>query len=166
MGTLMNMAIEADFKQALSCWASGVSVVTAESAGQKYGVTVSSFSSLSLKPPLILFCLNDNSQMLPLIDEAKGFAVNILSTAQGDVSGHFATPGREPGPHFGEIEIEGDVGPHPVLAGVSAHLQCELHNKLAEGDHTIIVGKVVAAAGNPEAAPLVYFQRGYRELIR
>jgi len=165
MGKLMHMAIQADFKQALSCWASGVSVITAEANGLKHGVTVSSFSSLSLDPPLILFCLNDKSRLLPMIDDAKGFAVNILAKHQGDVSGHFASPNREPAEHFGDIEIDGEAsGDHPVLVGASAHLQCVLHNKLSEGDHTIIVGRVVAATGREDAAPLVYFRRGYRDL--
>lgn len=160
------MGIEADFKRALSCWASGVSVVTARVGELRYGVTVSSFSSLSLNPPLVLFCLNITSQLNGFIDDARGFAVNILSTEQEDISVHFATAQREPGSSFGDIDIEAQLGPHPVLAGVSAHLQCVLHSKVSEGDHAIVIGRVTEAAGHPDRPPLVYYRRAYREITQ
>lgn len=160
----MRMAIEADFKQALACWASGVSVVTVRSGDLMYGVTVSSFSSLSLNPPLILFCLNAASNMLPLLDETQSFAVNILAEGQGNVSGYFAAPNRDPSPDFGDIAVVDGAGPHPVLVGASAYLQCKLHNRIDEGDHAIVIGQVTAAVGDHDASPLVYFQRGYREI--
>lgn len=152
------------FKAALSGWASGVCVVTTNANGMLYGLTVSSFTSLSLEPPLVLVCLNNQNRMPELIGEANGFAVSILGRHQESASRYFARSGRLPTPDFTEIEGEWTASGQPVVRGSIGWLACELHKTILEGDHTIVMGRVVETFADPEGEPLVYFRRGYRSI--
>ncbi len=154
------------FKTALSCWASGVCVVTTNANGMLYGLTVSSFTSLSLDPPLVLVCLNNANRMPELIGEAHGFAVSILGRHQETASRYFARSGRLPTPDFTEIEGEWTASGQPVVKGSIAWLACEQHMAIAEGDHTIVIGRVVETYADPEGQPLLYFRRGYHDISR
>ncbi len=154
-----------DFKGALGSWASGVTVVTTELAGQVYGITVSSFSSLSVDPVLILVSLADSNQLPGMIRESGRFAVSILAADQEDVSRYFATSGRAPAPAFDpSIPVEAWVTGAPLIAGAIAQLDCSLHEAVPGGDHTIVIGKVLGARYDPGRAPLIYFRRAYRKL--
>jgi flavin reductase (DIM6/NTAB) family NADH-FMN oxidoreductase RutF len=154
-----------DFKGALGSWASGVTVVTTELDGLVYGITVSSFSSLSVDPVLVLVSLADSNQLPGMIRRSKRFAVSILAAGQEHVSQYFATSGREPAPAFApEIPTEQWLTGCPLITGAIAQLDCELHEALPGGDHTIVIGRVVGARYDPERAPLVYFRRAYRSL--
>ena len=154
------------FRSVLSCWASGVCVVTTHSDGLLYGLTVSSFSSLSLDPPLVLVCLANNNRIVGMIEASRGFAVSMLDQSQQAASNYFARPGRLPTPDFTEIEGEWTPSGQPVLQGAMAWMTCELHEALPRGDHTIVVGKVSDTFAAPDRAPLVYWSRGYRSLVR
>ncbi len=159
------MTIAQDFKGALSSWASGVSVVTTASGGMLYGLTVSSFSSLSLDPPLVLVCLNNTNRMPAMIEEAGGFAVSILAKGQENASAYFARTGRTPTPDFAEIEGEYTANGQPVVKGALAYVVCSLHETISQGDHTIVIGAVLEAASREDGEPLVYWRRGYRGLM-
>lgn len=151
-----------DFKGALGSWAAGVTIVTTKHDAGFYGITVSSFSSLSVDPLLILVCVMNSNHMARLIPESGRFAVSILADDQAEVSSYFAVSGRDPGPHFDGIEfVEWHTGA-PIIAGALAHLDCELQAAIPGGDHTIMIGRVVGAASNPDAKPLLYYRRGYR----
>lgn len=157
------MALADDFKDALARWATGVSVVTVNDGGLLYGITVSSLTSVSLEPPLVLICIADTNRMTAMIRTARRFAVSILREDQVDASNYFATPGREPTQGFVEIEGEWSVLRQPIVKGALGHLVCELHAIHDGGDHAIVVGQVVHA--DAEAGrPLLYWSRGYREL--
>lgn len=151
-----------DFKAALGSWCAGVTVVTTRQDDLVYGITVSSFSSLSLDPRLILVCIADTNRLATMIQETKKFAVSILAEGQEQVSNYFAISGREPVPAFDEFgTIEWHTG-SPIIDGAAAHLDCALHEAIPAGDHTIIIGRVLGAAARPEKKPLLYFRRGYR----
>jgi flavin reductase (DIM6/NTAB) family NADH-FMN oxidoreductase RutF len=152
-----------DFKVALGSWASGVTVVTTELDGLVYGITVSSFSSLSMDPRLILVSLQDTNHLPGMIKQSRKFAVSILAYGQDEISGYFATSGRDPAPEFDAIipVRVGTVG-CPVIEGALATIECELEETIQGGDHTIAVGRVVGAVANPELQPLIYFRRAYR----
>lgn len=153
-----------DFRAALSSWAAGVTVVTTRQAGKVYGITVSSFSSLSLDPILILVCLADSNRLPRMIEASGHFAVSILAAGQEHVSSWFAVSGREPVETFEEFgTIEWHTG-SPIISGAIAHLDCRLERSLAGGDHTIVIGRVLGAAHDPARQPLIYFRRGYRAL--
>lgn len=154
-----------DFKGALGSWASGVTVVTTELDGLVYGITVSSFSSLSVDPVLVLVSLADTNHLPRMIRQSGRFAISILAEGQEDVSKYFATSGRDPAPAFDpSIPTEQWVTGCPLIPGAIAQLDCELHEALPGGDHTIIVGRVVGARFDPDRAPLIYFRRAYRSL--
>lgn len=154
-----------DFKGALGSWASGVTVVTTRLEDVVYGITVSSFSSLSMEPRLILVSLQDSNHLPHMIRKSKRFGVSILATGQEEVSGYFSTSGRDPSADFGEgIQTEiGETG-SPLITGALAQIDCELEEAYPGGDHTIAVGRVVAANFDPRKLPLMYFRRAYRTL--
>ena len=156
------MALTDDFKAALSSWASGVSVVTTNAGGLLYGLTVSSFTSLSLDPPLILVCIDNRNRFPTMVAEAGGFAVSILAREQEAASNYFAGSGRLPTPNFTTIEGEWTESGQPVVKGAAAHIVCRLHDQLQRGDHTIIIGEVVEARTDDSKMPLLYWKRGYR----
>lgn len=156
-------ASAAEFKAALSRWASGVSVVTTSHGGLLYGLTVSSFASVSLDPPLILVCLHNDNRMPEMIRQGGGFAVSILGSHQQAASNYFARSGREPTPGFTEIDGEWTPQGQPVVKGSLAHLVCALHAWIPQGDHTITIGRVIATQV-AEGEPLVYYNRGYRSV--
>jgi len=151
---------DAQFKAAMSHFASGVTVVTTEHAGVQYGMTVASFASLSLHPPLVLVCIEKSVKSHDAIALAGKFGVSILAQAQQDVSGRFASKVED---KFAGMPVRmGELGV-PLIDGALCALECRLHAQLAGGDHTIFVGEVVEASCS-DGAPLVYYRSGYREL--
>ncbi|MCZ7575917.1 MAG: flavin reductase family protein [Dehalococcoidia bacterium] len=154
-----------DFKGALGSWASGVTVVTTKLDGMVYGITVSSFASLSIDPLLITVSLADSNHLPGMIKQSKQFAVSILAADQQDVSAYFARAGRDPQPGF-ETPVKAKpwhTG-SPIIEGAIAHLDCNLEQAFQGGDHTIVVGRVAGAAFDPSKQPLVYFRRAYRSV--
>src|SRR5262249_54326152 len=141
-------------------FASGVTVVTTASGNELYGMTVSSFASLSLNPPLVLICIDKSVPTHDAIREAGCFVVNILEKRQEHLSRRFATTATDK--FKGVAWHSGNLG-LPVLADTLAAIECRLHNVLDGGDHTIFVGEVVDAEVR-EGAPLLYYRRGYHEL--
>ncbi len=152
-----------DFKNVLASWASGVSVVTTRAGDLVYGLTVSSFASVSLDPPLVLVCLANRNRLPSMIHDAGRFAVSLLAADQRFISGALARSGREPAPDLGVAAIPTEAGV-PVVADAIAHLACDLHAEMTVGDHTIIVGRVTEAVARPDLEPLVYWRRRYREV--
>lgn len=154
-----------DFKGAMGSWASGVTVVTTRLDGEVYGITVSSFSSLSMDPRLILVSLQDSNHLPHMIKKSKHFGVSILALGQDEISGYFSKSGRSPAPSFGDdIPVQVMETGSPLIAGALAHIDCELEEALPGGDHTIAIGRVVGASFDPDKLPLMYFRRAYRTL--
>ncbi len=158
------MALSDDFKDALASWASGVSIVATRAGGLVHGVTVSSFASLSLEPPLVIACVASGSRLPPMVREARRFAISLLSADQDAASSAFARSTREPAPSFVGVAEDRTASGMPVVAGAMAHLDCELHSELAVGDHTILVGRVIEAVTYPDKSPLLYYRRRYHRL--
>src|SRR6266849_3321053 len=132
------MAIdEAAFKSAMSHFASGVTVVTTEHGGRPYGMTVASFASLSLHPPLVLVCIERSVKTHDAIAASGKYGVSILSSAQADISSKFASRSDD---KFNGVElIEGDLDV-PLIAGALTAIECRLYDQLPGGDHTIFIG--------------------------
>jgi flavin reductase (DIM6/NTAB) family NADH-FMN oxidoreductase RutF len=155
-----------DFKAALGSWAAGVTVVTTRLKDSVYGLTVSSFSSLSMDPRLILVCLADTNRLPRMIEESGHFGVSILAEGQDEVSAWFSRSGREPVPAFPpEIPVDTARTGSPLIRGAIAHIDCALEAALPGGDHTIMVGRVVSAHAHPDKNPLLYYRRAYRGLV-
>lgn len=151
---------EARFKLAMSHFASGVTVVTTEHEGRPYGMTVASFASLSLNPPLVLICIEKNVKTHDAIDAAGVFGVSMLAQSQAAVSNRFASKSED---KFTDAAIHrGSLGV-PLIDGAICTLECRITDRLPGGDHTIFVGEVLHSE-TEESAPLIYFRSGYREL--
>jgi len=156
------MAIDdAQFKLAMSHFASGVTVVTTEHQGVDYGLTVASFASLSLNPPLVLICISKSSSSHDAIAASEKFGVSILAGDQAEVSGRFAARG---GDKFSGLDIRrGELG-LPLIGGALTTLECRVHQQIDGGDHSIFLGEVVDTQTR-EGAPLLYFRAAYREML-
>lgn len=151
---------DAGFKLAMSHFVSGVTVVTTAVDGTLHGMTVASFASLSLHPPLVLICIEKGVKSHDAIAAAQKFGVSILGGDQAEISSRFAS--RRDDRFEGVAVRTGELGV-PLIEGAICTLECRLHDTLPGGDHTIFVGEVVDARTH-ESSPLVYFRSGYREL--
>jgi flavin reductase (DIM6/NTAB) family NADH-FMN oxidoreductase RutF len=154
------------FRKAMGSFPTGVTVVTVASDGGKmHGLTVNSFSSVSLDPMLVLVCLDQASRSLGLIERAGAFAVNVLSAGQQDISRWFANQHRPAGPTmFHGVAFEPGVTGCPVLAGTTAAFDCRLRQSHRAGDHLIVLGEVIALAHRPWLAPLIFHAGTYKSL--
>jgi len=151
------------YKAVLRRWASGVTVVTTRAGEEIAGMTASSFTSVSLDPPLVLICADKRSNTLPVIERAGVFAVNVLAEEQHELSARFALAGNE------ALRFEGlacDRGPtgSPWLPGSLAVLDCRTVAAHEAGDHVIYVGEVQAVHIDDAQSPLVYYDAAYRRL--
>ena len=154
---------EQDFKAAMGRFATGVTVATAATPdGGRVGITVSSFTSLSLNPPLVLFCLDKKGASYPVFTSASGFAVHILSANQQAVGEAFAKRGQGPERWQGLSLTEGPHGA-PLIAESLASIACRRHALFDGGDHTIVVGQVEGLSIT-NGQPLLYWQRGWHQL--
>lgn len=147
-----------EFKSALSRWVTGVAVVTTRSrAGDVAGLTANSVTSVSLDPPLVLFCLAHSSTSKPAFDATDRFAVNILGRSQQALAVAFAQPG---GDKFAGVGWRpGQLG-IPLLDGAVAQLECRIVQVHPAGDHTIMVGEVERIRVSDEK-PLVHYRGMY-----
>jgi flavin reductase (DIM6/NTAB) family NADH-FMN oxidoreductase RutF len=150
-----------DFRNALSRFASGVTVITTRDAeGRLHGLTVSAFASVSLDPPLVLISIEKATASHHAFLESGVFAVNILAAEQQWLSDHFASPLED---KFEGVKIEMSENDLPHIDGVLCSLDCTLKQSYDGGDHTIFVGEVEYSKVS-EGDPLLYFRSTYREL--
>lgn len=156
------MSISKDeFRAALGRFASGVTIVTTkDKAGRLHGITVSAFCSVSLKPPLILVCIDKQTGSHHTFEETDAFVVNILREDQQHYSDQFAS--RLPD-KFDGIEFTETGNGVPVLKNALVNLECRLVNSHDNGDHTIFVGEILKSHVS-DGEPLVYFHGNYRKL--
>ncbi len=146
------------FRRALGNFATGVTIVTARSPeGEKVGVTASSFNSLSMDPPLVLWSSMKDAKSCAIFESASHFAVNILASDQMDMSNHFA---RRQEDKFAGIDWEEGIGGAPIFDNCAGRFQCETYDKLDGGDHWIFVGKVIAF-DDFGRSPLCFHQGSY-----
>ncbi|MBA2379464.1 MAG: flavin reductase family protein [Blastocatellia bacterium] len=156
------MPIDQDeFRNALSRFASGVTVVTTkDAAGKFHGITVSAFSSVSLDPPLILICIERATVSHYAFEESGLFVVNFLSDRQLELSERFASPVED---KFDGVDFSfGEFG-IPILLGSLVNLECRIRNIGDGGDHTIFIADVESATIN-DGDPLLYFRSDYRQM--
>lgn len=150
------------FRRALGRFATGVCVITANPSGfSPFGVTVNSFASLSLDPPLVLWSLQKSSDTMDAFTAASHYCVNVLSEDQQALSGRFAKKG-EHALELAHYRI-GETG-LPVLHGTLAAFECAIDARHDGGDHVILIGRVLAMHYPEPGRPLLYFDGGYRQL--
>lgn len=152
-----------DFRNALGTFATGVTVVTTcDSQARPIGVTINSFTSVSLEPPLILFCLGRTAQSFQAYSTCSGFAVNVLTEHQEALSSRFAAP--DAGGRWEGLTFDRSPLGFPVLSDCLATLDCRIEACHDGGDHLILVGRVETLSIGVSAAPLLYFRGRYARL--
>jgi len=148
-------------RRALGNFATGVTIVTASAGNRSVGITVNSFNSVSLDPPLILWSLAKQSGSCAVFQAASHFAVNVLAEDQLALSNQFARPATE---RFAGVAHHTGLGGCILLDRASASFECETFQILEGGDHWILIGKVVAFADHGRS-PLLYHQGSYATLL-
>lgn len=150
-----------DFRLLLGHFPTGVVAVTAIHATRPVGLVVGSFFSISLRPPLIGFGINNTSTSWPLISAGRTFCVNVLAADQDRVSRALAATGPD---KFADLSWHASEAGSPVIDGSLAYLDCDLHASHNAGDHLLVIGLVRRFRHLRSAAPLVFFRRGYWSL--
>ncbi len=149
-----------DFREALGCFATGVTVITAVGPrGELIGITVNSFNSVSLDPPLILFSPNRRAYSLRSFLSTQAFAVNILRAGQEKISDRFARALED---KFSGIDHELWDSGCPILTAALASFECKIRHTYHGGDHVIFVGEVLRLCHDPEGQPLLFHGGKYR----
>jgi len=153
-----------EFRRALGEFATGVAVITAQGQGDDLiGMTMSSFNSVSVEPPLVLFSIDRKAHSLPGMRKAQGFAVNVLGREQEGVSNRFA---RALSDKWADVKRTVGHAQAPLIAGALAHFECVPYAEHDGGDHVIFVVRVVRYSVRPgDPAPLVFFRGRYCELV-
>jgi flavin reductase (DIM6/NTAB) family NADH-FMN oxidoreductase RutF len=154
-----------DFRGALSHFATGVTVLTAECGpGLVHGMTANSLASVSLEPPLILVCIAESAQMLALLHERRHFGVNVLRSDQGALSRFFSQAEQpEPDEKALGIHFRWTASGIPLLENTLVQMECCVVASYLAGDHTIFVGQVQSAQTFP-GEPLLFYRCNYRKL--
>jgi flavin reductase (DIM6/NTAB) family NADH-FMN oxidoreductase RutF len=149
------------YRRACAQFTTGITVVTAlDSHGHPHGITVNSFSSVSLDPPLVLVSIDLRNAILGHFISSSWFAINILAAHQEHLSRRFSSPAEN---RFIDVNWYPGASGTPILEGVLAHLECSVSRTFEAGDHTVLIGEV-RHADYMEGKPLLYFNSGYQSL--
>lgn len=149
-------------RDVLGCFATGVCIVTALTQdGKPVGLTVNSFTSVSLDPPLVLACIARTSTSIDTLQTCEHFSINLLQTDQEEISNVFAKRGSD---RFSEVIWSAGENGSPLIDQSLAIIECTQHAVHDGGDHIILVGKVVTAKFDPDKDPLLYYGGQYRHL--
>ncbi len=141
---------------------SPVTVVTVKGDGEIRGITIGSFTSASLRPPLISFNLSRDAQSYDALVEAERFAVHILTDEQAFLADHFATPDLTSEAQFEAVPFRVDALGTPILLDTLAVLHCERYAVYEAGDHSIVMGRVTTIDDGGDGSPMLYYDRTYR----
>jgi 3-hydroxy-9,10-secoandrosta-1,3,5(10)-triene-9,17-dione monooxygenase reductase component len=152
------------FRDVLGLFCTGVTVVTAMSGDEPVGMTCQSFSSVSLEPPLVLFCPARTSRAWPLIQRTGRFAVNLLAHDQAEMSNRMASKGID---KFDGVRWRPSVATgSPLLDGILGYVDCTIHAVHEAGDHYVVIGKLLDLGQSADDDPLLFFQGRYRTTDR
>ncbi|WP_280672292.1 MULTISPECIES: flavin reductase family protein [unclassified Kitasatospora] len=162
-----SLATPDEFRAALSQLAAGVALLTVHDGGEDAGMTATSFLSVSLEPPLVLVSVREDSRMDELLSRVDLWAVSLLGERHRTLASRFAMKGRlsdrllfADTPHH-----RGPASGAPLVEGALATVECRTEQRIAAGDHTLVIGRVLEArVPSPDGQPLLYFRGGYRQL--
>jgi 3-hydroxy-9,10-secoandrosta-1,3,5(10)-triene-9,17-dione monooxygenase reductase component len=144
-----------EYRRALGSFATGVAVVTTiDNEGRKAGITINSFNSVSLDPPLVLWSIGEDSLYYDIFVAAEHFAVNVLATHQRDICNGFASRGTD---KFDGMECGVGIAGVPLLPEYSAVFECRTEHRYDGGDHKIIVGRVLKYEDR-KTDPLIFYR--------
>jgi len=151
-------------RRAMRYWATGVAVVTSSHEGVVHGMTVSSFTSVSLSPPQVLISLAHSTRTYTLVKASRIFGISLLAAGQETISDRFAGRIATSDDRFTDLETFTLVTGAPLLKDALAHYDCRVIATFTSGTHTIFVGGVLAVSSNEHGTPLIYYDRGYHSL--
>ena len=146
-------------------WATGVTIVTSVVGTERSGMTVSSFTSVSLEPPTVLVCLNKNTRTHGYVAQSGVYAISLLSANQESLSNRFAGLDPDLEDRFEGIPVTTAETGSPLLVGALAWLDCRVKQSIDTSTHTIYIGEVVDVQVHEENEPLIYHNRRYRWLV-
>jgi 4-nitrophenol 2-monooxygenase / 4-nitrocatechol 4-monooxygenase, reductase component len=149
-----------EFREVISHFATGVTIVTAVDGGRHYGTTASAVTSLSLEPPMLLICMNKESETGRAVAASGHFAVNILGEGQAALAERFAQKG---GDKFGGVATSGGQWGEPLIDDALATLECRVVEQTSGGTHVVFFGEVEAASARG-GAPLAYYRGQFGRL--
>lgn len=151
----------AELRSSLALFATGIAIATTSDGNERAGITVNSFSSVSMTPPLVLFSLNRNLRSFALFERASGFSINVLRHDQRAMSEQFSRGGES---KWNDVDWE--TGKHGgiIIRPSLASFDCRLRHCYDGGDHAIFVGEVVALSSESVHEPLIYFRSRYHDL--
>lgn len=157
------MSEQISLREAFGQFGTGVAIIGINnSAGDPVGLTINSFASVSLEPPLLSWCLANESQLYTEIAEANRFTVNVLAADQIELSNRMSRPGDHV---FADDEWHESPDGGVYVNGALAHFDCALHKNIEAGDHLLLIGEIISAtACTQNRAPLLYFRGGYAGL--
>lgn len=158
------MSLTKDFKDAMTQMATGVTIVTCKHEKTAYGMTVSSFTSVSIEPPLVSICIDKRVTIGSIIEKSNCFSVNILAATQENLGKIFSTPKLDMNQRFANGSWNSAKTMSPVLDNCLAWMDCSLHSTFEVGDHYIFIGEVKSAFSEIAGQPVIYFQRNWRNL--
>ncbi|MDA3649670.1 flavin reductase family protein [Saccharopolyspora indica] len=147
-----------EMRRAMGSFASGVTVVTGCDAGEPVGFACQSFASVSLDPPLVLFCADHRGRTWPRIRNAGRFCVNVLAEQQTDLCDRF---GSSRGAKFEGLSWQLSRWGSPALPGVLARVHAQVHEVHAAGDHDVVIGGVLELETPVQDRPMVFFRGGF-----
>jgi flavin reductase (DIM6/NTAB) family NADH-FMN oxidoreductase RutF len=153
-------------RHAMRAWTTGVAIVTSIYEDQQYGMTVNSFTSISLEPPLISIALRQLTHTHELVVKSGMFSITVLTAAQKELSDRFA--GKMPGliDRFAGVQTETISLDSPVFKDGMAYFDCRVISSMPVGENTLFVAEVLDASGEGTGEPLVYHNREYWKLTR
>ncbi len=154
-----------ELRLAMRQWATGVTVVSVQNGTARHGMTVSSFTSVSLDPPLVLVSLERSARTCGLVEKAGCFGVTILSAAQRELSDRFAGRIADDQDRFDRVETFTLVSGAPMIAGGLASFDCQVVATYPAGTHIVFIAEVMAVRQTPGEPPLMYYDRDYREMV-
>jgi flavin reductase (DIM6/NTAB) family NADH-FMN oxidoreductase RutF len=163
--SVLMSVMPAEFRRALGCFATGVTVITVDYEGQVLGMTANAFASVSLDPPLVLVCVDQRARTHAHLQAKKRFGVNVLAHNQQTISEYYARAAQDHGHAERDAGARFDRTAHgtPVLNGALAYLECRLHTAQNAGDHTIFLAQVEEVVVR-EGDPLLYYRSEYRSI--
>jgi len=153
-----------ELRSAMRQWATGVTIVSSCHAGHQHGMTVSSFTSVSLEPPLLLVSLEQVTKTQQLVKQAGFFGITILGQHQKEISDRFAGRIPDSDDRFGNLSTFALATGAPFLEDGLAWFDCQVVATYVAGNHTVYIGEVLAVRINQLAPPLIYYDRDYRSL--
>lgn len=160
----MDMVNPEELRQAMRCWASGVAIVTVNHAGVRHGMTVTSFTSISLEPPTVSISVQHTARTQRLILASGSFAVSFLASDQQAIAKIFAQPHTEFVDRMAGLETFTLVSGAPLIAGGLAYLDCQVLATHTFGGNMLLIGEIKDTRLGSASQPLLYYDRHYRLL--